>query len=309
MKFVIFSTGEGRPVSIRLDHAGFYAVVVMMLGALVWGAAYIGYRVGHVTPVVPEEFSELSELQARIVEQKDELSRLRDQSQANLDALALRLGQIQSGMLRVEALGQRLADMAKLDHEEFNFDEPPAQGGPAEPLDNGRFARSELTSALDDFQSQLDNRERQLEVLERLVMNKDLKEQLSPAGEPIAQGWISSYYGKRTDPFTGRKEMHKGIDFAGARGSDITATAAGVVSWAGPRYGYGNLVEINHGNGYSTRYGHCQKVLVRVGDKVEPGQKIALMGSTGRSTGPHVHYEVLKNGNQINPNRFVQASR
>ncbi len=309
MKFIILSTSEGRPVSIRLDRPGIYVALLLMFGALATGAAYIGYRAGHVTQAVPEQFGELSELQARIVEQKDELSRLRDQSQAHLDALALRLGQIQSGMLRVEALGQRLADMANLDHDEFNFDEPPAQGGPADAIETARFPRTELQEALDDFQSQLDNRERQLEVLERLVMNKELKEQLSPTGQPISKGWISSYYGARTDPFTGRKEMHKGIDFAGARGSDITATAAGVVSWAGPRYGYGNLVEINHGNGYSTRYGHCQKVLVRVGDKVEPGQTIALMGSTGRSTGPHVHYEVLKNGSQINPKRFIQASR
>lgn len=309
MKFIILATSEGRPVTLRLDRPGVYLALFLTLGVIAWGAAYFGYRFGNVTQAVPEEFSALSELQARIVEQKDELTRLRDQSQAHLDALALRLGQIQSGMLRVEALGQRLADMANLDHEEFNFDQPPAQGGPAESVETARFARSELQEALDEFQSQLDNRERQLEVLERLVMNKELKEQLSPAGQPIAKGWISSYYGKRTDPFTGRNELHKGMDFAGARGSDITATAAGVVAWAGPRQGYGNLVEINHGNGYSTRYGHCQKVLVKLGDKVEPGQTIALMGSTGRSTGPHVHYEVLKNGSQINPKRFIQASR
>ena len=103
--------------------------------------------------------------------------------------------------------------------------------------------------------------------------------------------------------------MHKGMDFAGQMDSDVVATAAGVVTWAGKRYGYGNLIEINHGNGYSTRYGHCHKVLVKVGDTVKPGQKIALMGSTGRSTGPHVHYEVLKNGRQINPANFVRASR
>jgi murein DD-endopeptidase MepM/ murein hydrolase activator NlpD len=309
MKVIVFARNDGRPISIRPDRAGFFVPMALLFGALVFGSVYLGYRFGNVTQAVPEEFSALSELQARIVEQKSELSRLKDQSQAHLDALALRLGQIQSGMLRIEALGQRLADMANLDQDEFNFDQPPAQGGPAEATETARFVRPELQAALDEFQSQLDDRQRQLEVLERLVMNKELKAQLSPAGQPITKGWISSYYGKRADPFTGHNEIHKGMDFAGAKGSDITATAAGVVSWAGPRSGYGNLIEINHGNGYSTRYGHCETLLVQVGDKVEPGQKIALMGSTGRSTGPHVHYEVLKNGHQINPKRFIQASR
>jgi murein DD-endopeptidase MepM/ murein hydrolase activator NlpD len=103
--------------------------------------------------------------------------------------------------------------------------------------------------------------------------------------------------------------MHKGVDFAGKLGSDVFATAEGVVTWAGKRYGYGQLVEVNHGNGYSTRYGHCQEILVAVGDRVAPRQKIALMGSSGRSTGPHVHYEVLKNGRQVDPTRYVRASR
>ncbi len=103
--------------------------------------------------------------------------------------------------------------------------------------------------------------------------------------------------------------MHKGIDFAGEMGSDVVATAAGVVTWAGKRYGYGQLVEINHGNGLSTRYGHCKEILVKVGDKVERSETIELMGSSGRSTGPHVHYEVLRDGRQINPTKFVQASR
>ena len=173
-----------------------------------------------------------------------------------------------------------------------------------EPLSSVDFIQ-----ALNDMEAQIDDRARQLEVIEQVLSRRELKSAVSPAGRPVADGWLSSYYGKRVDPFTGHQAMHKGMDFAGKLGSEVLATAEGVVTWAGKRYGYGRLVEINHGNGYSTRYGHCQKILVQVGEKVMPGQKIALMGSSGRSTGPHVHYEVLKNGRQIDPTRYIRASR
>jgi len=133
-----------------------------------------------------------------------------------------------------------------------------------------------------------------------------MKEEVFPEGRPIGRGWISSYYGMRTNPFTGKLQFHKGMDFASKSGSNVQAVAGGVVTWSSKRYGYGNLVEINHGNGYVTRYGHNKENLVQVGDTVKKGQSISLMGSTGRSTGPHVHFEVLKNGRQINPQRFVQ---
>ena len=133
------------------------------------------------------------------------------------------------------------------------------------------------------------------------------KKSARPSGRPISKGWISSYFGKRTDPFSGKIERHKGMDFAGKAGSKISSVSAGVVTWASSRYGYGNLVEINHGHGYSTRYGHNAEILVEVGDTVEKGQAISLMGSTGRSTGPHVHFEVLLNDRQVDPIRFVQS--
>ena len=160
-----------------------------------------------------------------------------------------------------------------------------------------------------DLSAQLEDRNKQLHVLETMMMNRNLQAEVMPAGRPVTRGWLSSYFGMRTDPFTGRLAFHSGIDFAGRLNSDIIAVAAGVVTFAGPRNGYGNLVEINHGNGYSTRYGHSRKLLVKVGDTVKKGQVIAMMGSTGRSTGPHVHFEVLKNGHTIDPKRFIQASR
>ena len=309
MKFLLYTTGYGRSASLQLSQPRVFIAVVLAAMLVLAGAVYSGYRLGQSETAFPAEYTALSDLQAQLMSQTEQLGELRESSRSHLDALAMRLGQIQSEMLRIEALGKRLAAMAKLDKGEFDFDRKPAQGGPAAAEGASRLAELDISKALDELEAQLEDRAMQLEVLERLVMNQNLKEQISPAGRPINSGWTSSYFGKRTDPFTGRREMHRGMDFAGKLGTEINATAAGVVTWAGRRYGYGNLVEINHGNGYSTRYGHCQKVLVKVGDKVEPGQKIALMGSTGRSTGPHVHYEVLKNGRKINPARFIRASR
>ena len=138
-------------------------------------------------------------------------------------------------------------------------------------------------------------------------MGRQISAQIKPSGRPVRDGYISSYFGERMDPFTGEEGMHKGLDFAADVGSDVLAVAAGIVTWAGPRSGYGNMVEIDHGKGYVTRYAHADRTLVSVGDEVQRGQAIATVGSTGRSTGPHVHFEVLKNGQQIDPLRFRRA--
>ena len=156
------------------------------------------------------------------------------------------------------------------------------------------------------MQTRLENRDSQLLALENVILSRSLNEAVKPDGRPVVQGYISSYFGERADPFDGHEAIHKGVDFAGQEGSEVLAVAAGVVTRAGPASGYGNLVQINHGGGYSTRYGHNEKILVSVGDTVTRGQPIALMGSTGRSTGPHVHFEVLRNGRQVNPLSYVE---
>jgi murein DD-endopeptidase MepM/ murein hydrolase activator NlpD len=160
---------------------------------------------------------------------------------------------------------------------------------------------------LDELTSQLDDRQQQLSVLESVLINQNLHDEVIPTGRPILKGWVSSRYGKRADPFTGKQEFHKGIDLAGKKGSAVIAVASGVVMWSGDRYGYGNMVEINHGNGYVTRYGHNEETLVKIGDTVRKGQQIATMGSSGRSTGPHVHFEVWNNGRTEDPIRFIQG--
>jgi murein DD-endopeptidase MepM/ murein hydrolase activator NlpD len=232
-------------------------------------------------------------------------------AEENMDALALRLGKLQAHVIRLDALGQRLTSMAKLDNGEFDFDRPPAQGGPENSNKESisTMGVSDFLKSLDELSNQLKDRDKQLSVLEDMMMNRNLEAEVVPAGRPVNRGWLSSYFGKRADPFTGRPAYHEGVDFAGKLGSDVVAVAAGVVTYAGKRSGYGNLVEINHGKGYATRYGHNSEINVKVGDTVKKGQIVAKMGSSGRSTGPHVHFEVLYNGRAVNPLKYIHASR
>jgi murein DD-endopeptidase MepM/ murein hydrolase activator NlpD len=311
MKFLLYTSTYGKSGSIQLNRPTFWVPALLGFGLLLAGVGRVGYLLAGYAPaeMAAAPAGRGAIWQTALKEQKQEVAQARNAAQDQLNALAVRLGQMQGQMLRVEALGQRLAEQAKLDKSEFDFDQLPARGGPAEVLAEEQTDGVDFMRALDALSVQIDDRARQLEVLEQVLSQRQLRTAMSPAGRPIRKGWLSSYYGKRTDPFNGRQEMHKGIDFAGQAGADVLATAAGVVTWAGKRYGYGQLVEINHGGGVSTRYGHCEKILVKVGQRVRQGETIALMGSTGRSTGPHVHYEVLKNGQQVNPALYVQAGR
>ncbi len=282
----------------------------MVLVILPGTVMYTGYTLGKYQGqdrLLPEGW-ELEMTQSR-----EEVAEAARTARENMNALTLRLGQLQAQAARLNALGQRLVEAGKLDASEFDFTSPPAQGGPEsdDHIDIGlkQLDEPDFLQSLDNLAEQLDSREQQLRVMESLFMSQSLHEEVIPSGRPIGKGWISSYFGMRTDPFTGRQERHKGMDFAGKEGSPIEATAAGVVSWSGKRYGYGLMVEVNHGNGYATRYGHSRKTLVKIGDVVEKGQLLAEMGSTGRSTGPHVHYEVLYRGKSINPAKFVYAAK
>jgi murein DD-endopeptidase MepM/ murein hydrolase activator NlpD len=263
------------------------------------GVGVMGYWWGQST----QSSDRLVAIQKEIKLQRELIGQTRFNTQADLDAMAARLGQIQAHAMRLNALGQKLIKIAKLDPGEFNFEVSPGLGGPD---GSDEVSNLDFGSEIDDVIAELEDREQQLNVLETILMSSHMNEEVFPEGRPIKRGWVSSYYGMRTNPFTGKLQFHKGMDFAAKSGSEVLAVAGGVVTWSSRRYGYGNLVEINHGNGYITRYGHNKENLVQVGDTVKKGQAISLMGSTGRSTGPHVHFEVLKNGRQINPQRFVQ---
>ena len=202
-----------------------------------------------------------------LADQRKQIAELRAQLQERVDAMAMRLGQVNAHVIRLDALGKRLTDMANIDPREFDFDSEPPTGGP-EGSEGVGAEIPDLTSMLDGLERKVDLRDAQLAALENVILARDLNQQIRPEGRPTKGGFISSYFGERQDPFTGHEAFHRGVDFAGVAGSEVVAVAAGVVTWAGQRSGYGSLIEINHGNGYVTRYGHNQRALVAVGQTV-----------------------------------------
>ena len=299
MNIILFSNKRGQVWNFDLNLLRVGVTAVASLVILIAVAIYTGTRIAE------DELQHVVKWQGLVEGQQAEIAEARRSAQADLDALTLRIGKMQAQMLRLNALGERLVDQGSLDKEEFDFDAVPAVGGPGESEAVQSVPLADFLSMLDTLDNEMQDREQKLSVLESLLMSRSLHERVMPSGKPIADGWLSSKYGKRNDPFTGKQDFHKGLDFAGKKGSEVITVGDGVVSWAGKRSGYGNLIEINHGNGYTTRYGHNQKHLVQVGDKVKKGQQIALMGSTGRSTGPHVHFEVLQNGKTVNPSKYI----
>jgi murein DD-endopeptidase MepM/ murein hydrolase activator NlpD len=237
--------------------------------------------------------------------QLKEIAGLRQQVQDRVDAMSIRGGELTAHVIRLDALGKRLTQMANITSGELNFDAAPALGGPEDETAGASAEIPDLTKMMDDVQQRLERRDSQLLALENVILSRSLTEAVRPEGRPVLDGYISSYFGGRQDPFDGSAAVHLGVDFAGPLGSQVMSVAAGVVTRAEAASGYGNLIEINHGNGFVTRYGHNQRMLVRAGDTVARGTPIALMGSTGRSTGPHVHFEVLRNGQHLNPLAFV----
>ncbi|HEU4694106.1 MAG TPA: M23 family metallopeptidase [Vicinamibacterales bacterium] len=273
--------------------------------AVLAGVLFAGMQIGR-SGTLSDPGQQVVEWGAKLEEQRAQVLATRRELQDRLDAIASRVGQMNAHVIRLDALGRRLTDMAKLDKGEFDFDREPAVGGPEGVMEGAVAAAPELTAMLDDLANQIKDRERQLAVLESLISTRNLSRQIVPGGRPVTQGWISSYFGHRADPFTGRRAFHRGLDFAGPSGAEVVAVASGVVTYSKERFGYGKVVEINHGNGYVTRYAHNQRVLVAPGDTIQKGQPIALIGSTGRSTGPHLHFEVLKQGRAVDPMSFVK---
>lgn len=312
MKIILVSkdgrlTGS-RSLSFLSLFGGFFAV---MLGAVA-AAGWYGYGLGELQarsqmaakPDDPKTREQV--LRDLLIEQKQSLQAEQTRTRENLDALALRLGRMQAHILRLDALGERLVEQGKLDKEEFDFDREPAMGGVEKHGDTRSIAFGELVGEMEKLQASISDREHKLDLLEALMLDKRINEEMLPAGRPVEKGWLSSKFGYRKDPFTGKQTLHEGIDIASKEGNEVLAVAAGVVVWAGDKNGYGNLVEIQHADGYITRYGHNKSVLVKPGDIVERGKPIALVGSSGRSTGPHVHFEVVRNGEPLDPADFLR---
>lgn len=312
MDFIVVSHARGKTWKLRLDAAHSY--LWMPAALLVLGALAVSFSIGYYVNgrsgkgVLPEHL--MTSWNAEIKSQRQDLVLARNVAEENTRALARRMAELNAQMMRLDAAGERMVKVADLDPKEFNFNRPPALGGPeTEEIALALPVTDPLLQSIEKFEARLSERERQMRVLEDLLMASRMQNEVMPSGWPVLNGFISSLFGYRTDPFSGRGAFHEGIDFAGAEGSSVIAVGAGVISFAGERNGYGSVVEVNHGNGYVTRYGHNSAVLVKAGDTVRKGQRLALMGSTGRSTGPHVHFEVLLNGSPVNPSQYIQATR
>ncbi len=267
-------------------------VAAILIATLVAVISITGYR--HVEKrLVAEELYALQELKTG--------------TETSMNAMASRLSVLQSHIMRLDALGSRLASMAKLDDIEFGVENPPGIGGPQTMLDNSSRELSDFDFliSLNRLEQSLQDRRDKLSAMESMLMGRSLQDQARPLGNPAEDGWISSVFGYRSDPISGKREFHQGVDLTGKAGLPVTSVASGIVIWSGPNQGYGNLIEISHGNGYVTRYAHNRENLVTVGEKVEKGEVIAIMGSSGRSTGTHVHFEVVRNGKHVNPSKHI----
>ncbi|HXK55798.1 MAG: M23 family metallopeptidase [Gammaproteobacteria bacterium] len=298
---------KSRKFPSRLSFSRQLLVTAPVVALLTGGSLLGGYRLGiEAGASTPFDETGVLRFHQEIDRQRKDLEEARLQARAHLDAIALRLGDMQADLLRIEALGEQLVRVGELDPEEFNFEEPPPRGGLDPSPDAVSLELPELQSEIDLFSRSIADRTHKMELIQGLFINGRIQQEIEPAGRPVEKGWISSNYGYRKDPFNGRKTFHQGVDIASKRGSPVHAVASGVVMEARKKSGYGYYIEINHADGLVTKYAHNSKVFVESGDLVEKGDIIGLVGSSGRSTGPHVHFEISRNGKSINPSSYLE---
>ena len=295
--------GRGRHSCLSHRHLCVIGLVGGILLPLLIGI--VTYRIEHLIERHSGYQSAVVAFEKELATQRQAIEHAKLDSATHLNALALKLGQLQAQILRLNGLGSRLTRMAGLDKREFNFEQDVAQGGPETP---GTGAGPDVTGSLERLSSEIQTAAARLQALETLLLDRRLSDAVTPTGWPTEGGFVSSGFGSRADPFTGQLAYHEGVDIASRLGSPIRAMADGVVSFVGERPNYGRTVEITHAQGLVTRYGHALAFLVKVGDKVARGEPIAQVGSSGRSTGPHVHIEVLKDGRQVNPGGYLRAA-
>jgi len=282
---------------------------VLLLGVPATLTGVIGYQMGtNRTELAPIPEDTLAQWQHELEQQRSAVEASRKAAELELRSLTTHMASVEARIQRLDAAGERILKQAKVKNaDEFDFNQPVAVGGPDESIELD-VASPSLLESIRNLNLQIDRREQQLETLASLLGAQEKQQDTYISGRPIRKGWMSSPYGYRTDPFHGRRAWHNGVDFAGDEGGAIQAVAGGVVTWSGPRYGYGKMVELDHGNGFKSRYAHNKENLVDVGELISKGDQIAVMGSTGRSTGPHVHFELYKNGRAVDPATYVRRN-
>src|SRR5215469_898678 len=278
MNVIFFSKREGLARQLNLAHPVTLGVLAVLVLGILGTAFALGMQLGEGSGGRLAR-GDSAHWSAILADQKHQIADLKERMNERVDAMAMRMGEVNAHVIRLDALGKRLTEMADIDSHEFDFDSSPPTGGPEADGAGVSSQIPDLTTKLNDLEQKVALRDSQLSALENVILDRDLKKQTHPEGRPVTTGFISSYFGEREDPFSGEEAYHKGVDFAGTEGANVMAVAAGEVTWAGNRTGYGNLVEINHGDGYVTRYAHNQKTLVQVGQTVKRGDAIALMGS------------------------------
>ncbi len=241
--------------------------------------------------------------------QEAEAERGRTFLQQNLNAMAVKLGEMQAQLTRLDALGERLSSLAGLRAQEFRFSEAPGLGGAAPTLmPPQNLSLAEFGEKLALVSRHVENRNDMLGVFEAQLFEAAVKKKLLPNIMPVEAPYQASSFGRRIDPFTGQWAMHEGIDFLADQGSAVVSAAGGVVQFAGLHPQYGMMIDIDHGDDLVTRYAHLSKLFVKEGDVVVRGRRVALSGSTGRSTGPHLHFEVRFRGAAQNPAKFLVSN-
>jgi len=311
MNIILVGKRHGQSKNIKLKSRHLIVGLFILFSTLV-GLVVLGFKMTQGLDAEKADFMlsrvVLEEWRRELSEQRKEVDGVARLSSQQLNALTLMMGDMQARLYRLDALGVRLTEVAKLKNGEFDFTSAPSIGGPEASELDAPFQLHEFEIELERLSAKIDDREQQLAIMEQLFVQDSLDKESFIAGRQIGWGWRSAPYGYRSDPFSGKRGWHGGVDFAGKDGSDIVSVAAGVVTWSGDRYGYGTMGESNPGNGYPTRSAHNSEPRGAVGDEVRQGQVVALRGKTGRATGPNLHFEVLNEGRRVNPVTFIRDS-
>lgn len=292
--------GKSRQFNIKLWHFGAALAVWLAVPPVL---AYVGFT------YVASDVRRLDGIGLGWVGEKWVQNRARaeeESSQASLNAMAVRVGEMQAQLTRLDALGERVAKAAGISAREFGFGKPPGQGGPEPTRFGDPNTLRDISHEIDRLSHEITQRQDQLVVLEGVMLQDRAR---TPSAIPVASGWVSSGFGWRFDPFNGSRTMHEGVDFPSPVGTTVMAAGSGVVLSAGTMTGYGNVLEVDHGDGVVSRYAHLSRILVKEGDVVLKGQKVAEVGNTGRSTGAHLHFEVRLNGEPVDPTRYLAQLR
>lgn len=304
MNIILISDRFGQAKSLTLTRSHLLIGLLLMLLMVVLLAITLNRFAGEVADKINHPL-------LRDVLQNPESKRnhkIHAHLNKNLDFMAAKVGKMQVQLFRLNELGRRLVDLYGIDPQELSFDHLPGQGGVDRDIREQDISFNELNQTLHSVARSLRDRADKLAVLDSLLLGNRIEQEMLPSAMPLEAGWFSSDFGMRIDPFTGKKSFHEGVDFPAKSGTPIKAAAGGVVVFSAYHPGYGNMVTIDHGNELVSRYAHASRLLVKVGQVVLKGQKIAEIGSTGRSTGPHLHFEIRHNDIPLNPSRFLKKA-